>query len=105
MRTPHFSILDKEHNVVPMDDQLTKWSEFSAEMPNRRVAEDYLKEGTVRVSTVFLGINHGFGGKPLWFETMVFSAGGDSTDYCERYETWDEAVEGHKKAVKEFSEK
>ena len=52
----------------------------------------------IRVSTVFLGLDHGFGAEePVLFETMIF--GGEYDEYCERYCTWDEAVEGHAKAV------
>jgi len=76
------------------------------EICNRRVAETfvgrirYIKgdRKPVRVSTVFLGLNHGFGGKPLWFETMVF--GGKLDQEQDRYETWDEAVAGHEAMVK-----
>lgn len=66
---------------------------------NRRVARTVIDDtGGIFVSTVFLGINHGFGGRPLWFETMIF--GGPHTNYQDRYETWDEAHAGHEKAVK-----
>lgn len=53
----------------------------------------------VRVSTVFLGIDHNYSdrGPPLLFETMIF--GGPHNDYQERYATWDEAERGHAKAV------
>jgi hypothetical protein len=47
------------------------------------------------VSTVFLGIDHGFGDDPILFETMVF--GGEYDGIQKRYSTWDEAVEGHYK--------
>lgn len=49
------------------------------------------------VSTVFLGLDHSFGGEPpMLFETMIF--GGDHDQYQDRYSTWDEAEEGHKLA-------
>ena len=48
----------------------------------------------MRVSTVFLGLDHQhFDGPPLLFETMVFV--GEHGDEMERYSTWDEAVAGH----------
>jgi hypothetical protein len=57
-----------------------------------RVADDTL--GAVRVSTVFLGLDHRWGdGPPLLFETMVF--GGPLNGNQERYSTWDAAAEGH----------
>ncbi len=53
----------------------------------------------VRVSTVFLGLNHNFGdGLPILWETMIF--GGEHSEYQERYSTYEEAVEGHARAVK-----
>jgi hypothetical protein len=62
---------------------------------NRHIGDDE-KDG-VRVSTVFLGIDHGFGDRPLWFETMIF--GGPHDEYQERYETYEQAEEGHKRAL------
>jgi hypothetical protein len=54
--------------------------------------------GDVRISTVFLGIDHAFTEKrPLWFETMIF--GGKHDGYQKRFETIEEAEAGHKKAV------
>lgn len=68
----------------------------------RRVAETVLGEGLVRVSTVFLGVDHGFGDAKRWFETMVFYdfPGDESSDQeCWRYETYDQADAGHAHAV------
>jgi hypothetical protein len=60
--------------------------------------------GDIKVSTVFLGLDHQFGdGPPLLFETMIF--GGTEDEYCERYSTWEEAEAGHKKAVEIAAEK
>lgn len=58
--------------------------------------------GQSRISTVFLSMDHGLGGligdgTPVLFETMVF--GGEHDDYQERYHTYDEAEEGHKRIV------
>lgn len=51
--------------------------------------------GDVRVSTVFLGLNHRWGpGPPLLFETMLFSEKRD-VDWQERCSTWDEALAMH----------
>lgn len=54
--------------------------------------------GDAEVSTVFLAMDHGYEGPPLWFETMVF--GGKFEDYQRRYTTWEEAEQGHKEVVK-----
>lgn len=53
----------------------------------------------VKVSTVFLGLDHRFGdgGRPVLFETHVF---GGAYDGCgDRYCTWEEAEAGHDKWV------
>ena len=53
----------------------------------------------ITVSTMFLMIDHSWedDGVPILFETMIF--GGERDGYQERYATWDEAVEGHQKAL------
>ena len=54
------------------------WMERAHTLGLRRVAQD-LDEGDpgkeIRVSTVFLGLDHGFGGRRELFETMVFVNG------------------------------
>lgn len=52
------------------------------------------------VSTVFLGLDHNFGGgPPLIFETMIFPSNNSSETGCWRYSTEAEALEGHRWAV------
>ena len=53
----------------------------------------------VRVSTVWLGIDHNFFGEgpPLIFETMIF--GGNHDEYQWRWATEDEARFAHEKIV------
>lgn len=63
---------------------------------------DYDFIGEHIVSTVWLGLNHNWdeSGPPLVLETMVFEDGKIGQDiYRDRYSTWDEAVQGHKKAI------
>ena len=61
------------------------------------------KIGTTVVSTVFLGIDHGYmGGPPLLFETMVF--GGPLDQEQVRCSTYDEAEEQHEDMVKRVKE-
>ena len=50
----------------------------------------------MRISTVFLGIDHNFGaeGPPLLFETMIF--GGERDEYQVRTATWADAELAHK---------
>ena len=85
----------KGKKVVPEYD-LMKWGKWF-ETAERHVADT--KIGKVRVSTVFLGLDHNWGmGKPILFEMMVF--GGKHDQYQERYHTWEEAERGHQKALK-----
>lgn len=79
---------------VPCND-LPEWAQQfgSAE---RVIAQDQL--GDVLVSTVFLGLDHSFGGAvPILYETMIF--GGPHDGYQERYATRDDAEAGHKVAL------
>lgn len=94
-------LVDKK--VVPTSlSDWARWMESShAQTPEevlkrRTVARTKLHNDQVLVSTVFLGVNYGFN-KDLWFETMVF--GGEHEDFTQRYETYKEALEGHKKIV------
>ncbi len=81
-------------------DNLSIWG---MEFDKRTKSEDHWRVARetvngVDVSTVFLGIDHAFGGgPPLLFETMIF--GGPHNEYQERYSTWEEAEAGHKRAV------
>ena len=82
---------------------LRLWGEFMAAADKRRVAETQV--GRFRVSTVFLGLDHGFGLRPLLlFETMIFSDIEDAYDYQERCSTWAEAKAMHREAVAQARE-
>ncbi len=93
-----FYTLDDNNDVAPCD--LEEWAKLYGEPYGRqRRRVDSIDIDDKHISTVFLGIDHNyFGGKPLLFETMVFNAPGNDI-YCERYSTWIEAEEGHKKAI------
>lgn len=83
-----------DHIPIPIQD-VAVWAKWF-ETADRHVAET--KVGSLRVSTVFLGLNHSFSGNiPILFETMIF---GGAEEYQQRYATWEEAEEGHKKAIK-----
>ena len=74
-----------------------KWEREFRRYGNRVVGRTIV--GGSEVSTVFLGIDHGFtsSGPPILFETMVF--GGKHDDYTMRYATWEEAEKGHAEVV------
>lgn len=100
--------LNEKNEVVPLEvfTEDHKVNTENMEIWGRHFAKSRRVNGTqlsvwfrpVNISTVFLGLNHSWcEHKPLWFETMIF--GGKFDEYQERYTTYDEAVEGHKKAV------
>ena len=101
-RPDHYR-LNPDHTVEPVEvdldnpESLIAWARMF-ESDDRQVALTVVAPG-VRVSTVFLGLDHNFSrkGPPLVFETMTFDdyGGGD----CWRWSTWDEAVAGHERAV------
>jgi hypothetical protein len=75
--------------------ELFEWAKWF-ETSDRRVKVTAI-DG-VKVSTVFLGLDHNWGdGPPLIFETMVF--GGKFDQDQDRYSTWDEAIAGHDEMV------
>jgi len=89
--TDKYILIGRE--AVPCDD-LYKWAAWF-ERGNRRVAETSI--GDVRVSTVFLGMDHGWGDRVMLFETMIFGGEHDQEEW--RYATFDEAEAGHTIAV------
>lgn len=89
--------------VVPATRE--EWNAMWEDPRLRYVAYTTLKPITNRiffkdvvVSTVFLGLDHGYDGVPKWFETMVFNHP-SGNDWTTRYTTYDEAVEGHERIV------
>lgn len=83
--------------VVPCDDLYT-WARWY-EKADRHIGDTTIDN--VRVSTVFLGMDHSWGaGTPLLFETMLFGVDGElDTDIQDRYSTYEEAEKGHEKMV------
>ena len=61
---------------------------------DRKIAED--RHNEISVSTVFLGLDHNYGGKgpPLLFETMIF--GGPHDGACSRTGTRTDALRQHR---------
>ncbi len=85
----------KDGVPVPEPD-IYKWAKWFENVDNRRVA--WTEVGDVKISTVFLGLDHSFmRGTPILFETMIF--GGEHDEYQERYHTLEEAMLGHERAV------
>ncbi len=85
------------HEIEETD--LLGWCAMWKEPEARRVAKT--RVGQREVSTVFLGLDHRFGGDgpPLLFETMTFDLDSGADDGCWRYATWREAELGHQEIV------
>lgn len=77
-----------------------EWS-VSHESVERHVRNCYMN-GTIQVSTVWLGLNHSyFRDSMTIFETMIFGIDDDEElkGYQDRYSTLEAAEEGHEKAT------
>ena len=88
---------NRQGEPITYEQQMENWkrSEYDWDEMKRVALEEH---DDVRVSTVFLGMNHNYGdGPPLLFETMIF--GGEHDDKQWRYTTEAQALEGHKAAV------
>jgi hypothetical protein len=90
----------KDNVAVPV--HFDEWCSWYSSHQDKHVGHD--KIGDVYVSTVFLSMDHNYfeGEPPALFETMVF--GGPLDGEMERYSTYDEAVEGHKRMVERVRE-
>jgi len=83
------------------------WAKWLEENEDKKIIrQEELSDGKW-VSTVFLGLDHNFGGgKPLIFETMVFPKWGELGELdMDRYSTYKEAEAGHKRMVKKWEGK
>lgn len=92
-------ILDKNGNPKEETDLMAwgKWMETADMIVGKTTI------GKVKISTVFLGLDHNFdGGKPLIYETMVF--GGELDGEQMRYSTKQEAIKGHEEIVKKVKQ-
>lgn len=81
--------------------QWGKWLDGAFKLGLNRIAFDAVTDD-LYVSTVFLGLDRGFDGPPVLFETMVFarSSEGECIDeIIQRYCTLEEARIGHEKIV------
>ena len=95
----------EERTVMPVAsyDEFTAWRKRQDPGPptfTKRIAADDVND--VHVSTVFLGLDHGYGdGPPVVFETMTFDHRTPARidEWCWRYSTLDEAEAGHRRIV------
>ena len=91
-------ILDSDGNPELCTD-LLKWAAWFETANDQRVVKKTDVTKGIEVSTVFLGLDHSFGGgkTPMLYETMIF--GGDHDQYQERFATRESALKGHEEAV------
>ncbi len=96
---PHQYILDDNGEPVPCDDVevWARWFERASRDRSRIIAQDLDERDpakTVKVSTVFIGLDHQWGdGPPVLWETLVF--GGVLDGEMRRYTSRAEALRGH----------
>ncbi len=77
------------HTAIQAD--LMRWAQWH-ETADRKVKRETI--GDTDVSTVFLSVDHAYGGgPPMLFETMVF--GGPLDQEQERCSTWEQAEAMH----------
>ena len=99
----HYILKDKK--IIPIEiwidgkinqEKLDEWATWFGNIENRKV--DFSEIGNIRISTVFLGIDHNFsfleGHEPILFETAIIQD--DDFEIVERYKTYDDAKKGHK---------
>jgi hypothetical protein len=87
-----FKLVDR----MPQRCGFWEWAIWFENAANRHVGLTEI--GCLRISTVFLGIDHNWGhGDPLLFETMIFQD--DSDLYTDRCSTWEAAEAMHADAV------
>lgn len=86
--------------------ELLEWARLFEDTDYRRIGDDEIQHRGIRVSTVWMGMNHRFTpGRPLIFETMLFVADGDPDDLgCWRWSTQAEALAGHQAIVAALTE-
>ncbi len=96
-------ILDDDGRPIRFDDAIGwgewMWPEGTRTNPRRIIARTHIRKG-LEVSTVFLGMDHGFrmdGGRPTLWETMIFRNGHGDEQW--RYTSVIAARAGHDAAV------
>jgi hypothetical protein len=89
-------ILDDDDTPIPSN--ITDYVEWEKANPERRIVKQDVV-GDIHVSTVFLGLDHRWWSSdtPVLWETMIFE--GKHDQYQERYTSYKDALEGHKKAL------
>lgn len=87
-----YYVLDEKNQPKPATSD--EFGRFMRDNAIRKVVGRTELADGVQVSTVFLGLDHAWGGgRPLLFETLIFD--GQYDGHMWRYSTRDEAIVGH----------
>src|SRR5258708_5583313 len=79
---------------TPIECSTYEWAQTYETRSDPHIENGETIHGDVRVSTVFLGLDHNWGeGPPVLWETMVF--GGEHDQMQERYSSYEDAAAGH----------
>ena len=91
--------MDNDHDVI-------RWAEWMRDhREEHRIGNEVLMgaHGEIVISTVFLGVDHGFlhygDHPPVLWESMIFGGPEELAGRMERYTTAEDAAEGHKRMV------
>ena len=96
--------LDKDNNVFLIEnvDDL----KLAQEKLRKKIKRTLIKKYNILISTIFLYVDHSCDiedNKPILFETMIFFRNDKDHEldqYQERYSTYKEACDGHRRAVR-----
>jgi len=77
---------------------MDEWVKLFSDPASKIVAKTNCADDRYTVSTVYLGLDHGWGEGIKIFETMVFGSGPMDQE-CVRYATREQALEGHAEMV------
>jgi len=107
--TSHYYILDESGEPKPVNlDEWVKWMSEAGASTGGAVNACTINRTTVGdkwISTVFLALNHGMGGEPLLYETLIAPIVDGvpdmgAADIPARYATREEAEKGHDEFVR-----
>jgi len=98
----HKGILKPDGSIELVDDPFV-WAQWM-DSPDKILRQD--EAAGFFVSTIFLGVDLGYGKRAIWFETMVFRCQADDDQPAasravtqERYSTRHEALAGHQRIL------
>jgi hypothetical protein len=95
-------ILDENDNPIKVG--IRERSEFFESNRDKIVVSCTKFDDDIKLSTVFLGLDHNFSGEggPVLYESLWF--GGVHANEMRRYRTKQEALSGHEEMIKEYKE-